>query len=90
MTPDIRDDSIVFSGDHIEHDRAFENLFQRFRECSLTFKPKKCMFCLPQIELFGFVFRKDGMKQMPSKVETLKQKDPPKNVSEVRSLLGMA
>ena len=30
------------------------------------------------------------MKQMPSKVETLKQKDPPKNVSEVRSLLGMA
>ena len=90
MTPDIRDDSIVFGRDNTEHDRAFENLFQRFRECGLTFKPKKCMFCLPHIELFGSVFRKDGKKPSPSKVETLKQMDAPKNVSEVQSLLGMA
>lgn len=48
------------------------------------------MFCLPQIEFFGFVFSKDAMKPLPSKVKALKQMYPPKNVSEVRSLLGMA
>ena len=55
-----------------------------------AFNPKKCKFCLPQIEFFGFVFSKDGIKPSPSKVQAIKQMGPPKNVSEVRSLLGMA
>ena len=52
----IRDDFIVLGRDNTEHDRALENLLQRFRECGLTFNPKKCKFRLPQIEFFGFVF----------------------------------
>ena len=51
---------------------------------------KKCKFRLPQIEFFGCIFSKDGIKPSPSKVQTLKQMDPPRNVTEVRSLLGMA
>ena len=81
----IRDDFKVFG-----KDRALGNLLQRFQECGLTFNPKKCKFRLPQIEFFGFVFSKDGIKPSPSKVEALKQMDPPKDLSEVRSLLGMA
>ena len=86
----IRDDFIVFGKDNTHHDRALESLLQRFRECGLTLNPKKCKFRLPQIEFFSFVFSKDGMKPSLSKVEALKQMNPPKNVSEVRSLLGMA
>ena len=52
----IRDDFIVFGKDNAHHDRALENVLQRFQECGLTFKPKKCKFRLPQIEFFGFVF----------------------------------
>ena len=85
----IRDDFIVFGRENTEQDRALENLLQRFRECGLTFKPKKCKFLLPQIEFFGFVSSKDGMKPSPSKVKALKQMDPPRNVSKVCSLLGM-
>jgi len=33
---------------------------------------------------------KDGIKPLPSKVQALTQMDPQRNVSEVRSLLGMA
>ena len=51
----MRDDFIVFSRDNTEHDTALENLLQRFRECGLTFNPKKCKFRLPQIEFCGFV-----------------------------------
>ena len=87
-TPDIQDDSIVLGRGNTGHDGALENRLQRFRECG--FNPNKCMFCLPQIEFFGFVFSKDAMKPLPSKVEALKQIYPLKNVSEVRSLLGMA
>ena len=67
-----------------------ESLLRRFRECGLNFNPKKCEFRLPQIEFFGFVFSKDRMKPLPSIIEGLKQMDPSKNVSEVRSFLGMA
>ena len=52
----MRNDFIVFGRDNTEHDTALENLLQRFRECGLTFNPKKCKFRLPQIEFFGFVF----------------------------------
>ena len=45
---------------------------------------------LRQIEFFGFIFSKDGIKPSPSKFKALKQMDPPGNVCEVRSLLGMA
>ena len=37
----IRDDFMVFGGDNTEHDRALENLLQRFRGCGLTFNPKR-------------------------------------------------
>ena len=40
----IRNDFIVFGRDNTEHDRALENLLQRFRECGLTFNRKKCKF----------------------------------------------
>jgi len=86
----IRDDFIVFGKGNADHDKALENLLNRFRECGLTFNPNICKFRIPQIEFFGFIFSKDGIKPSPSKVQTLKQMDQPRNVPEVRSLLGMA
>lgn len=86
----IRDDFIVFGKGNTDHDETLENLLQRFQECSLTFYPKKCKFRLSQVKFFGFVFSKDEIKPSPSNVDALKQMDPPKNVSEVRSRLGMA
>ena len=86
----IRYDFIVFGKDINDHDSALRNLLQRFRECGLTFNLKKCKFRVPQIEYFGFVFSEDGIKLSPSKVEALQRMDPPRSVSEVKSLLGMA
>ena len=50
---------------------------------------RKGTFRLRQIEFFGFVSSKDGMKPSPSKVKALEQMDPPRNVSKVCSLLGI-
>ena len=86
----IRDDFTVFGKDINDHDSALRNLLQRFREFGLTFNLKKCKLRLPQIEFFGFVFSEDGIKPSPSRVEALQRMDPPRSVSEVKSLLGMA
>ena len=45
----IRDDFIVFGKNNEEHDHALQALLQRFRECGLTFNPKKCKFRVPEI-----------------------------------------
>jgi len=37
----IRDNFIVFGKGNADHDKALENLLHPFRECSLTFNPKK-------------------------------------------------
>ena len=86
----IGDDFIVYSRNEEEHDEALESLLQRFRECGLTFNQKKCKFRIPEIEFFGFIFSNVGVKPSPTKVQALKEMNPPKNVAEVRSLLGMA
>lgn len=87
----IRDDFIVFENKDInDHDSALRNLLGRFRECGLTLNPKKCKFRLSQIEFFGFVFSKKGIKPSPTNVGALQQMDPPRNAPKVKSLLGMA
>ena len=86
----IRDDFIVYGKDDDDHDKALRELLARFRENGLTFNPKKCKFSMKEIEFFGLVFSSQGVKPAASKVEALKAMDPPKNPTEVRSLLGMA
>lgn len=77
----IRDNFIVYSKDNKSHDEALKRLLQTFRECGLTFNPKKCKFCKRKIEYFGFLFTKDGIKPCPRKVHVLKEMKPPKDAT---------
>ena len=51
---------------------------------------KKCQFGKEQIEFFGHVFTKDGLKPSPDKVRAIKECATPENKEAVRSFLGMA
>ena len=62
----------------------------RFRECGLTFDPKKYESRVPEFEFLGLVFCGKGVKPSPTKVQALNQMCPQENVAEVRSLLGVA
>ena len=63
---------------------------QRCQERDLRLGLDKCQFNLSEISYYGFAFTKEGMKPDPNKVARLKQAEPPKNASELRSFLGMA
>ena len=64
----IRDDFTVFRKGNADNDKALENLLRRFPDCGLTFNPKKCIFRLPQIDFFGFMFSKDGINPSPTQL----------------------
>ena len=56
----------------------------------LTLNEKKCVFSTNECDFFGLHFSKEGITTQISKIEALKNASSPKNVSELRSILGLA
>lgn len=50
----------------------------------------KCHFCLPELKYLSYVVSKKGLHVDPEKVETIINIPKPKNVKEVRRIIGMA
>ena len=53
-------------------------------------KLSKCQFWLDRVAFLGHVISVEGVSVDPQKIEALVNWKPPKNVSEVRSSLGLA
>ena len=53
-------------------------------------KLEKCEFWLDEVQFLGHVVNKDGVAVVPSKVEAVLKWERPTNVTEIRSLLGLA
>lgn len=85
----ISDDIIVFGENQLEHDKNLEAVFKRLSERNLTLNKDKCEFNKSQLEFYGYVFGANGISADPRKVDAIKTAEIPKNVSEVRSFLGM-
>jgi hypothetical protein len=85
----ISDDILVYGKHEEEHDHNVEETLKRCRERDIRLGPEKCKFNLPEVT-YGYVFSGNGMKPDLRKVVTLKNAEPPANVSELRSFLGMA
>lgn len=85
----ISDDIIVFGENQLEHDKNLEAVFKRLSERNLTLNKDKCEFNKSQLEVYGYVFGANGISADPRKVDAIKTAEIPKNVSEVRSFLGM-
>ena len=53
-------------------------------------KFKKCEFWMHQVVFLGYVVSKAGIEVDPAKIEAVAQWAQPKNVTEIRSFLGLA
>ena len=86
----IADDIIVFGQTREEHDENLDKCLARLKSKGLTLNKSKCTFLSDTLEFFGQVFSKHGTRPDPKRVSDLLNAPVPKNVHEVRSLLGMA
>ena len=86
----MSDDVIVWGRTQQEHNTALERVLQRFREKGLTLNGPKCRYNKTRLEFYGLIFSKDGVKPDPKLVSDFVNVSRPQNVSDVRSLLGMA
>ncbi|KAG8496670.1 hypothetical protein CXB51_007945 [Gossypium anomalum] len=79
---DLRD-----ANEHAEHLRI---ILQTLRDKQLYAKFSKSEFCLREVRFLGHIMPGDGIRVDPSKISVIVEWKPPKNVSEIRSFLGLA
>ena len=73
-----------------EHDANLDAVLRRLQEHGLRLNKAKCKFAQDHITFYGNIFGRDGLAADPKKIEALVNATSPRNVSEVKSLLGMA
>ena len=86
----IADDIIVFGKTRKEQDSNLEQCLKRICNKGLHLNQSKCKFLDTTLSFFGQVFSSQGCKPDPKRVQDLQNAQIPRNVHEVRSLLGMA
>ena len=84
------DDILVYSGSSEEHSEHLRIVLQTLRERQLYAKLSRCQFWLDRVAFLGHVISVEGVSVDPQKIEAVVNWKPPKNVSEVRSFLGLA
>lgn len=82
------DDVAIFSKEAY-HEACVEEVFRRLDQARLRLKRSKCEIGVDSISYLGHVISRNGVQMDPSKVETIVKWPEPKNVSDVRSFLGL-
>ena len=77
------------SGSFEDHINKLKILMTRLRAAGLKVNAEKSLVCQHQIEYLGYLMSRDGIKPVNSKIKTILALQPPKNLKELRSVLGM-
>ena len=83
------DDILVYSKDAQEHEQNLR-IVEMLREKKLYAKLSKCDFWLKEVSFVGHIVSVEGIRVDPTNIEAVVNWKPPRNVTEVRSFLGIA
>ena len=84
------DDIWVYSKNAQENEQHLQIVLQILREKLLFTKLSKCDFWLKELSFLGHIVSAKGIRVDPAKIDAIVNWKPPRNVTEVRSFLGLA
>lgn len=84
------DDIVICTPTFEKHLEVLNVVFERLRRAGLTLNQEKCRICVPELKYLGYVVNSAGLLVDPEKIEAILRIPPPKNVREVRRLVGLA
>ena len=84
------DDILVYSKYAQEHENHLGIVLQTLRENQLFAKLSKCDFWLKEVSFLGHIVSTEGIRVDSVKIEAIVNWQPPRNVTEIRSFLGLA
>ncbi|KAL3759593.1 hypothetical protein ACHAWU_009740 [Discostella pseudostelligera] len=79
----------ITKGTFDDHLHRLEQVLQIMRKAGLRINAAKSKFCATEIEYLGYVLTQSGIKPQLKKVQAILALNPPTNVKELRSFLGM-
>ena len=85
----IADDITVHGSDVQTHDCRLEKVLATLCDRNLTLNSSKCNFGFEELSFMRHILSKNGIRPTEEKVRAVKDAKRPKNVSEVRSFLGL-
>ena len=84
------DDILVYSKNEEEHEEHLILTLQLLREHQLYAKLSKCDFYRDRIQYLGHIISKEGISVDLEKIEAIMNWTTPRNVTDVRSFMGLA
>ncbi|KAG8489257.1 hypothetical protein CXB51_017277 [Gossypium anomalum] len=84
------DGILIYSRDESEHAEHLRTVLQILRDKQLYAKFSKNEFWLNEVEFLGHIRYGNGIRVNPNKILAILEWKPPRNVTEVRSFLGLA
>lgn len=83
------DDVLVSGRTQAEHDKRLELLLNRMKEYGILLNEEKCVINVSELEFLGHELSEKGIRPTESRVSAIKSFREPRNVSELRSFLGL-
>ena len=83
------DDILVSGQNDQEHLTNLSAVLQKLASAGMKLKPDKCFFMLQEVEYLGHKISAKGLEPIPEKVRAIVEAPAPRNVSQLKSFLGM-
>ena len=83
------DDIVVSGRNEQEHLQALDEVLKRLSATGLRVKEKKCLFMVFSLSFLGHRIDAKGLHPLEEKVEAIKSAPTPRNVTELKSYLGL-
>lgn len=84
------DDVIICTPTFELHLEILSKVLNRIIDAGLTLNREKCHFCKQELRYLGYIVNSSGLLVDPSKVEAIVNLPTPRNVTEVRRIVGLA
>ncbi|GJU84003.1 putative reverse transcriptase domain-containing protein [Tanacetum coccineum] len=84
------DDILIYSKTKEEHDAHLRLILELLKKKELYAKFLKCDFWLSKVQFLGHVIDSEGIHVDPAKIESIKDWESPKTLTEIRQFLGLA
>ena len=83
------DDILIHGKNQEEHNQLLRVVLNNLKEANITLNSEKCEFSKTSIKILGHIVSSEGIKPGPEKITSILSLPVPKNVAEIRSVLGM-
>nr|VZH89081.1 unnamed protein product [Spirometra erinaceieuropaei] len=83
------DDLLVASRNEEEHKEHLALVFDRLDKFGVVINPSKCVLGVPSLEFLGHQVDSEGLRPLPSKVESVRNFPPPTSKRQLQRFLGM-